>query len=82
MGSAGRVDFMATTNITMRIDTVIKAQLQELMSDLGLDIIHLLKRMNGELILYLTRTGTHSDLFQILITIFRNNSKCSNANRA
>lgn len=29
---------MATTNITMRIDTGIKAQLQELMSDLGLDV--------------------------------------------
>jgi len=29
---------MATTNITMRIDTGVKAQLQELMSDLGLDM--------------------------------------------
>ena len=29
---------MATTNITMRIDTTVKAQLQELMSDLGLDM--------------------------------------------
>ena len=29
---------MATTNITMRIDAGIKAQLQELMSDLGLDV--------------------------------------------
>lgn len=29
---------MATTNITMRIDTNVKAQLQELMSDLGLDM--------------------------------------------
>lgn len=29
---------MATTNITMRMDTVLKAQLQELMSDLGLDM--------------------------------------------
>ena len=29
---------MATTNVTMRIDTTIKAQLQELMSDLGLDM--------------------------------------------
>ncbi len=29
---------MATTNITMRIDAGIKAQLQELMSDLGLDM--------------------------------------------
>ena len=29
---------MATTNITMRIDTVVKAQLQELVSDLGLDV--------------------------------------------
>lgn len=29
---------MATTNITMRIDTGIKAQLQDLMSDLGLDM--------------------------------------------
>lgn len=29
---------MATTNITMRIDTAIKAQLQDLMSDLGLDM--------------------------------------------
>lgn len=29
---------MATTNITMRIDTGIKAQLQELMSELGLDM--------------------------------------------
>lgn len=29
---------MATTNITMRIDTGIKAQLQELVSDLGLDV--------------------------------------------
>lgn len=29
---------MATTNITMRMDTRVKAQLQELMSDLGLDM--------------------------------------------
>lgn len=29
---------MATTNITMRIDAGIKAQLQELMTDLGLDM--------------------------------------------
>ncbi len=29
---------MATTNITMRMDAGIKAQLQELMSDLGLDM--------------------------------------------
>lgn len=29
---------MATTNITMRIDAGIKAQLQELVSDLGLDV--------------------------------------------
>ena len=29
---------MATTNVTMRIDTTVKAQLQELMSDLGLDM--------------------------------------------
>ena len=29
---------MATTNITMRIDAGIKAQLQELMSNLGLDM--------------------------------------------
>ncbi len=29
---------MATTNITMRMDTSVKAQLQELMSDLGLDM--------------------------------------------
>ena len=29
---------MATTNVTMRIDTNVKAQLQELMSDLGLDM--------------------------------------------
>ena len=29
---------MATTNVTMRIDTKVKAQLQELMSDLGLDM--------------------------------------------
>ncbi|MCM1100169.1 MAG: type II toxin-antitoxin system RelB/DinJ family antitoxin [Clostridium sp.] len=29
---------MATTNITMRIDTGVKAQLQELMSELGLDM--------------------------------------------
>ncbi|MCM1102878.1 MAG: type II toxin-antitoxin system RelB/DinJ family antitoxin [Clostridium sp.] len=29
---------MATTNITMRMDTGIKSQLQELMSDLGLDM--------------------------------------------
>ncbi len=29
---------MATTNITMRIDTSVKTQLQELMSDLGLDM--------------------------------------------
>ena len=29
---------MATTNITMRIDTNVKAQLQELMADLGLDM--------------------------------------------
>lgn len=29
---------MATTNITMRIDSAVKAQLQELVSDLGLDV--------------------------------------------
>ena len=29
---------MATTNITMRMDTNVKSQLQELMSDLGLDM--------------------------------------------
>ncbi|MCM1046982.1 MAG: type II toxin-antitoxin system RelB/DinJ family antitoxin [Clostridiales bacterium] len=29
---------MATTNITMRMDTGVKAQLQELMSELGLDM--------------------------------------------
>lgn len=29
---------MATTNITMRMDTRVKAQLQDLMSDLGLDM--------------------------------------------
>ena len=29
---------MANTNITMRIDANLKAQLQELMSDLGLDM--------------------------------------------
>lgn len=29
---------MATTNITMRMDAGIKAQLQELMSDLGMDM--------------------------------------------
>ena len=29
---------MATTNVTMRIDTNVKAQLQELMADLGLDL--------------------------------------------
>lgn len=29
---------MATTNITMRIDAGVKAQLQELMSELGLDM--------------------------------------------
>ncbi|MCM1211834.1 MAG: type II toxin-antitoxin system RelB/DinJ family antitoxin [Blautia sp.] len=29
---------MATTNITMRIDTDLKAHLQELMADLGLDM--------------------------------------------
>ncbi|MBO5260762.1 MAG: type II toxin-antitoxin system RelB/DinJ family antitoxin [Coprococcus sp.] len=29
---------MANTNITMRIDEKLKAQLQELMSDLGLDV--------------------------------------------
>lgn len=29
---------MATTNITMRIDAGIKTQLQELVSDLGLDV--------------------------------------------
>ncbi len=29
---------MATTNITMRMDAHIKAQLQELMSDLGMDM--------------------------------------------
>lgn len=29
---------MATTNITMRMDAGIKSQLQELMSDLGLDM--------------------------------------------
>ena len=29
---------MATTNVTMRIDTKVKSQLQELMADLGLDL--------------------------------------------
>lgn len=29
---------MATTNVTMRIDTNVKRQLQDLMSDLGLDM--------------------------------------------
>lgn len=29
---------MVTTNITMRIDAEVKAQLQELVSDLGLDV--------------------------------------------
>lgn len=29
---------MATTNITMRIDVDVKAQLQDLVSDLGLDM--------------------------------------------
>ena len=29
---------MATTNITMRIDEQLKAQLQELVSDLGMDM--------------------------------------------
>ena len=29
---------MATTNVTMRIDTYVKSQLQELMADLGLDL--------------------------------------------
>lgn len=29
---------MATTNVTMRMDTNIKVQLQDLMSDLGLDM--------------------------------------------
>ncbi|MCM1182201.1 MAG: type II toxin-antitoxin system RelB/DinJ family antitoxin [Roseburia sp.] len=29
---------MATTNITMRMDTDVKAHLQELMADLGLDM--------------------------------------------
>ncbi len=32
------VDFMATTNITMRIDETLKAQLQELVSNLGMDM--------------------------------------------
>ena len=31
-------DIMANTNITMRIDETLKAQLQERMSDLGLDL--------------------------------------------
>ena len=31
-------DFMANTNVTMRIDENLKSQLQELMSDLGLDM--------------------------------------------
>ncbi|MBQ9767863.1 MAG: type II toxin-antitoxin system RelB/DinJ family antitoxin [Lachnospiraceae bacterium] len=29
---------MATTNVTMRMDAKVKSQLQELMSDLGLDL--------------------------------------------
>ena len=29
---------MANTNVTMRIDETLKAQLQELMSNLGLDM--------------------------------------------
>jgi len=32
------VDIMATTNITMRIDEDLKAQLQELVSNLGMDM--------------------------------------------
>lgn len=34
---------MATTNITMRMDADIKAQLQELMSDLGMDMTTFLR---------------------------------------
>lgn len=33
-----RSDIMATTNITMRMEAGIKTQLQDLMSDLGLDM--------------------------------------------
>ena len=29
---------MATTNVTMRMDTNVKSQIQELMADLGLDL--------------------------------------------
>lgn len=32
------VDFMATTNLTMRIDEHLKSQLQELVTNLGLDM--------------------------------------------
>ncbi len=32
------VNFMANTNVTMRIDEQLKSQLQELMSNLGLDM--------------------------------------------
>ncbi len=32
------VDIMATTNVTMRIDENLKAQLQELVSNLGMDM--------------------------------------------
>lgn len=32
------VDVMATTNITMRIDEELKSQLQELVSNLGMDM--------------------------------------------
>lgn len=34
----GEVDNLATTNITMRIDEDLKSQLQELVSNLGMDM--------------------------------------------
>ena len=33
-----RVEYMATTSITMRIDETLKIQLQELVSNLGMDM--------------------------------------------
>lgn len=48
---------MATTNITMYKKIVKRGYNTKLMEDI------IKKLVKGELILYLTRTGTHNDLF-------------------
>lgn len=40
---------MANTNVTMRMDETLKAQLQELMSNLGLDLTTFLQWLQNKL---------------------------------